>query len=465
MSRGKDLIKNTVILTIAKISTQIISFLLLPLYTSLLSTEEYGRVDIYTSLSMIIIPILTLQIEMAVFRFFITSKSDAEKREIISSSFAVVTTVFIIVTIGYLFVTTFIAPPNSKLLVLSFYLLQAMSMILLQVCRAEGDNIGYGVAVFLSSVIAVVLNVLFILVFKWRVEGILLSTILAQLISLLYLIFKTKIKLFIQPATIKMSRCKELLCYSVPLIFNQIASWAINYSDRILILFFWGEGMNGIYSVANKFSNITNSFFNVFNIAWTENIVRSMDDKDCNRYLSEVYGIIFAVYLIIITAIINIIPFAFNVFVGADFRDAYQHIPILLVAMFFSGMSATIGSIYIAYKRTKEVSITTILAGICNISVHLLMISEFNLYAASVSTLVSFLVLFICRCVFLKRFFVLKTDYKTSMLQIFILIISWYGYSAENTFVQLIGLILNVIYVIFFVKMHFSILLGILKKQ
>ena len=82
MSRGKELVKNTGILLTAKISRQIVSFLL-PLYTALLTTEEYGHVDVYMSLAMIVIPFLTLQVEMALFRFFITNKEQSKRQEIV----------------------------------------------------------------------------------------------------------------------------------------------------------------------------------------------------------------------------------------------------------------------------------------------------------------------------------------------------------------------------------------------
>lgn len=89
MSRGKDLLKNTGILIVAKISTQFVSFLLLPLYTALLSTTEYGEIDIYTSLVMIVVPFLTLQLEMGMFRFFITEKSNTNRCKIISTTFTI----------------------------------------------------------------------------------------------------------------------------------------------------------------------------------------------------------------------------------------------------------------------------------------------------------------------------------------------------------------------------------------
>ena len=71
MDREKKLAKNTVILTIGKLCTQLITFFLLPLYTAVLSTEEYGTVDLLNTLVSLLLPIVTFQIEQAVFRFLI----------------------------------------------------------------------------------------------------------------------------------------------------------------------------------------------------------------------------------------------------------------------------------------------------------------------------------------------------------------------------------------------------------
>ena len=76
MNREKQLVKNTVIITIGKICTQMISFFLLPLYTSILTTEEYGVVDLLNTLVSLFIPIVTFQIEQAVFRYLINTRND-----------------------------------------------------------------------------------------------------------------------------------------------------------------------------------------------------------------------------------------------------------------------------------------------------------------------------------------------------------------------------------------------------
>ena len=71
MNKKKELAKNTFIILAGKVSTQMITFFMLPLYTSYLLTEEYGLVDLITTYVTLIIPIITLDTEMAMFRFLI----------------------------------------------------------------------------------------------------------------------------------------------------------------------------------------------------------------------------------------------------------------------------------------------------------------------------------------------------------------------------------------------------------
>ena len=70
MSRNTTLLKNTLIILFGKVCTQLISYFLLPVYTTVLSTEEYGTVDLLITYVTLIAPIITLQMEAAVFRFF-----------------------------------------------------------------------------------------------------------------------------------------------------------------------------------------------------------------------------------------------------------------------------------------------------------------------------------------------------------------------------------------------------------
>lgn len=464
MSRTTQLLKNTGILMLAKISTQVVSFLLLPLYTALLTTEDYGRVDIYTSLAMIVIPFLTLQVEMALFRFFITDKDQASQKEIVSTSYAIIAGMTFIISVIYLIISDVLELPYRWIL-FAYYVLQALAAVLLQTCRARGDNFGYGMASFISSALAVLLNALFIAGLGWRVEGILTASIIAQLVSCVYMLCRTKIHRYLSIAFISVERGRQLLDYAIPLVFNQIASWGINYSNRLIIVANWGEGINGIFSVASKFSNITGTFFNVYNIAWTENVVRSMSDEDGTSYISRMFEFTFNVYLMLITGVINLLPFMFGFMVNEAFHDAYHHVPILLVGMLFSGMAATLGSIFIAYGKTREVSTTTMLAGVCNIALHFFLLKRCGLYAASISTLVSFVALFAYRGITIRKFFNIRFSIVRIIPQLVVLAFSWVAYSTDSAMIILIGFFMNLVCIMWLIYKNKDMIKMLMKAK
>ena len=463
MSRTKQLLKNTGILVVAKISTQVVNFLLLPLYTALLSTAQYGEIDIYTSLAMIVIPFLTLQVEMGIFRYFISCRKEDVRQQIISTGFAVVGMILLLVTIIYFLVSAWLLFRYSSLLYF-FYLSQTVSVVLLQVCRSMGDNFAYGLASFIASSLAVVLNILFIAVLHMGVEGILYAAVIAQVASSIYMLRRTMVLSFCRWDAVDKSVCNNLLCYSVPLVFNQISSWAINYSDRVIILHFWGIAQNGIYAIANKFSNVTMTFFSMYNLAWTESVVRCIQEADSDDYINRLFELTFKVYLILIIGIINFLPFVFPYMVDVEYKAAYYHIPILLTAMFFSGMAATIGSIYLAYNKTKNVSFTTTLAGICNIIIHLTLLNYCGLYAASISTLVSFCLLFLYRFIFVRSFMSLRCRPVRLLPQLAVLCIAWVAYVEVNYPLIILGLLLNIYYVYKLAVEHGRSLKGLLHR-
>lgn len=88
MSKSKDLAINTAIITIGKLSTQFISFILLPIYTKYLTTADYGVSDFLSTVIVLVVPILTLQMEQAAFRFLVDyRKKEYQKKKIDINSY------------------------------------------------------------------------------------------------------------------------------------------------------------------------------------------------------------------------------------------------------------------------------------------------------------------------------------------------------------------------------------------
>ena len=69
MNHKNQLIKNTVIIAIGKIGSQILSYILLPLFTAKMAVDEYGTYDLACTMSVFLAPVITMLMEEARFRF------------------------------------------------------------------------------------------------------------------------------------------------------------------------------------------------------------------------------------------------------------------------------------------------------------------------------------------------------------------------------------------------------------
>ena len=76
MGRYKYLLKNIGLLTLSSFTTKLLSFFLVPLYTNVLSTTEYGTYDMFNTTIGVLLPILTLNIQESVMRFSLDDKLD-----------------------------------------------------------------------------------------------------------------------------------------------------------------------------------------------------------------------------------------------------------------------------------------------------------------------------------------------------------------------------------------------------
>lgn len=408
INKKHQLLKNTFIILFGKMFTQFLSFVFLPLYTSKLSTNEYGLFDIISTYVILFSPIVTLQIEMAVFRDLLEHRNDKnEKEKIISSSFMSILQNIFIVSIFYLIFNCFYKLDfNIYIYIYTFTII--LINYLLQVARGIGDNIGFSIGSVISGTINLILNIVFLFVFNIKLEGLFLSSIIANCIATVFLIVRLKLWKYLVFKNDNRNKKKELLKYSLPLVPNGLIWWVINVSDRTMITWIIGASANGIYAVANKFSSVLIQAYNVFNLSWTESASLHIGDND--DFFSETFVDIIKLFLSICIIIICIIPFVYNILIGKNFWDSYNYIPLLLIGMLFDVFVSFLGSIYIALKLTKKLAITSLISGIINVVFNLIFIKHFGIYAATFSTIIAFLTMSIYRFYDIKKYIEIKIN-------------------------------------------------------
>lgn len=466
MKREKQLLKNTVIVAIGQISTKFISFFLLPLYTAYLSTEEYGVVDLLNTYVSLLLPLVFLQIDQSIFRYLIDVRKDEDgKKKLITTTMITVFIQFLIFLVIFVIIAQFIK--NDYKYFLATNVIAAMiSNLVLQISRGLGDNATYSQGSLVSGAGSIILNVAFIVGLDMGAYGMLLATLIANVLCTLFVIIKLKLYKYIKKDYFSKKDLKELWKYSIPLIPNQLSWWIINTSDRLIVSYILGVAINGIYSAANKFSSICITVFNIFNMTWSESASMYIKDKDSSEYFSNIINISIKLFTALCFGIIAVMPFAFKFLItGADYAPAYYQIPILMLSTIFSIVVSLIGSVYVALKKTKEIAKTSIYAAIINITINLLLIKFIGLYAASIATLIAYLAMAIYRFADIQKYIKIKIDKKFVIVSIPVIIIILCTYYLRNVYLCLFGLLIVVIFAWVYNKKSLNFILDLVKSK
>ena len=446
MNKKKELMKNTVIIFIGKVCTQLISFFLLPLYTGYLSTSDYGIVDLITTYITLLVPIITLELEMSIFRYLIDSRgSSSDSKKLLSNNFYVLSVSLIIFTILYLIVTCFVHIP-FRFIILFDIIVCTLSGNFLQIARGKGKTLDFSISCIITGLTTIISNILLIAVFKMGAKGMIISMALANMMCSLYLFLRLKMYKDIDFKLVDKKLLKGMFNYSVPLIPNGISWWIINVSDRSIISWILGAGANGLYAVSNKFPTILSSLLGIFNLSWSESSALHINSPDRDEFFSDTVNTVVKLFTSLGVGMIACMPFVFPLLINIRYTGAYNQIPILVLGAVFNVIICLYSSIYIAQKKTKEVAITSIIGAIINIVVNVLLIKKIGLYAASISTAISYFVMMLYRYFDMKKYISIKFEKKLILKTLLIFIFTIIIYYQHNLILSLICLIIVILY-------------------
>lgn len=448
MNRQKELAMNTAILTVGKFLTKFINFILLPLYTTLLSTDEYGTYDLLVTYGTLLLPLVNWQFDQGIFRFVLDCRTDQEKQKVIFSTlFTSSILQCIFYSIFFYLLSLHLYIKNAYFLLI-YVILHVFTTLFLQFLRGLGYNIKYAVASFISASSITVFNVFTLVFLKMGLQGMLISTLAGQLLTLIYLIIESKCWKFYSVKCIDKTVFRVVGNYSFPLIPNNLAWWVVNASDRTIISYFLGTSVNGIYSVANKFPNVFIQFYNILNLSWTETVSLHFQDEDRDEFLTETMTSLFKMFSGACFGIVACIPFIFPLLVNKEYVDAYNQILLLMYAMLFRVLVGLYSCVYVAQKKAKKIAYTSFLAAAINIIIDFALINKVQIYAASISTLVSFSSMFFIRYIDVNKIIHMKIEKQIVFGSLIVGGMQIFTYYSGNIKLQGIALVITIIYVI-----------------
>ena len=452
MNKKKQLAKNTIIIFMGRVCTQLISYFLLPLYTSYLATKEYGMVDLVQTYVTLLVPIITLELEMSIFRYLIDVRGkQKDTKRLISNNFFVLGVSLGVFSILYLLIYSFITIPY-RFLILFDIIVCVLSGNFLQIARGFGRTLDYSISCILTGVTTILSNIILICFMDMRADGMILSMALANFVCSLYLFIRLKLYSYIKKELIDFKLLKEMFQYSIPLIPNGVSWWIVNVSDRTIISLVLGAGANGLYAISNKFPTIISSLTGVFNLSWSESAALHINSPDRDEFFSDIYNTIMKLFTAMGVGMIACMPYVFPIFIDSKYNEAYPYIPFLVLGVVFNVAICLYSQVYLAKKLSKQVASTAILGAVINVVLNVLFIKKMGLYAAALSTAISYFVMMVYRHYDLKKYVSIQIEKGLLLKSVLIYSFAIFFYYLNIWYLNLFSLIVVCFYAFFLNK-------------
>ena len=417
MNRYKYLFKNIGLLTLSSFATKLLSFFLVPLYTNILTTTEYGTYDLFSTTVGVLLPILTLNVQDAVMRFAIDSKSNP--KAIISVALKILLIANAIVAIGVILNVALEISALVKDYSIFFFLMfftQSLSGVITYYIRGIDKIADLSVSSVFVSAFTIGCNIIFLVVFHWGLNGYFWANIIGPLVQSLYLIVRSGLIYDTDLRADFSEEKKAMLDYCKPMIANSVAWWVNNTSDRYVVIFFCGLAENGIYSVASKIPSILNIFQSIFSQAWTLSAVKDFDPEDKSGFFANTYRAYNCLMVLLCSAIIVADKILAHFLYAKDFFVAWKYVPWLTIAIVFGSLSGYIGGFFSAVKNSKIFAQSTVIGAVSNIILNLIMTPFMGALGAAIATAVCYFVVWVIRYWHSKKFIKLKIRLKRDLV-------------------------------------------------
>lgn len=419
--------KHSIVYGLGNLVSKIIAFLLVPVYTRVLTPSEYGILSLITVSLSITAIVLNMGMQTTLFRFYIFDYTDEKNRKKLVSTILIFLNVTSILLI---FILIYFSDNISSLLFsnieYSFYLkivfvatfFEINSHISLSLLRSQEKSKIFSIFTIIRLVIQISFILFFVVYLREGVvgalKGILISQIIFYVINLPVIIknidFSFSFKIL-----------KKALRFGIPLIPVAISSWIMTMIDRIFLERIYDASVVGIYTIAYNFGMILNLLFvSPVQLAWAQikwTIIKKEEEaKNIFSYIMTYYMTIGVFLLIgIVLSSENII----RIFTTPAYYSAIEIVPFITIGYLFFGYYYMVNIGISLKSRTEINAVILILSASINIFLNYVLIPRYSMMGAAISTTISYISLAILSYFINRKFY--QVNYQWSrIVKIFI---------------------------------------------
>jgi len=435
----KELTKDTAIYGISTIVGRFLNFLLVPFYTNVFTTAQFGiYTNIYAYLAFLNI-VYIYGMDAAYLKYASVEKKS--KSKIFSSAFLFVTiTSFCLTVLFYFFrkpiALAMLVPPrfthliNYVILILIF---DTLALIPFGNLRLERKSIKFSIIKILNISINLILNLYLILELKWGIEAIFFSNLAASVFSFLALlpeIFRY-LKLKIDWQSLKI-----MLKFGLPYLPASIAAIMVQVIDRPIVLMLTNNSTLGIYQANYKLGIFMMLFVSMFQYAWQPFLLNNAQEKNARELFARVLSLFLlaasAIWVVLTLFIENFARIEIwhgRTIIGKDFLGGIYIVPVILLAYIFHGMYVNFNAGVYIEEKTKYLPFITGGGALINVVSNLFLIPILGIMGAALSTLFSYMFMAFSLFFTVQKFYRIHYDYfRIGKIFLIILIIGLVDY-------------------------------------
>ncbi len=461
--------QNTFFYAIGNFTSKAINFLLLPLYTSYLTPEEFGIVSSMQVFTSILLIFLTLGLERAIYRLFFDYKTEKEKKNFLGT-IAISITIISALVCGGLFLLN--APIGKIYKSINFHpyytyaILTALFMsyelvpqISMQVREQAKQYLFLSLTIMLFRIAPVIWQVVYL---DNRAVGMLKGAMIGNAAALLVLVPKT---FKIINIYFNVSLLKQTLKYCLPFIPIIISGWVINMSDRIFLERFFSTHEVGIYSLAYKIGQLVQFLSVSILMAYNPYFYKKANSEDQIQAKKDLYkmnnlSISFLLLIGFLTAFFakDII----NLFFNKQYSTASGIVPIIVLGYFFIQLISIQTLSFYQEKKTFSIMIINIIAACVNIGLNFILISNYGYFGAAISTLLTQFIYFIIIYYYSRKYYFIPLNFKLLIpLFLFFNLLFFISYflipiTYTNLILKAIGVLLFFVFTYIIITKYFN---------
>lgn len=433
MNKYKKLASNTLIFAIGGFGSKLLMFLLTYLYTDQMSTNDYGTKELLETTANLLIPIVTFSIADAVIRFGLDRRYD--KRRVLTNA--------CLAELGGLLVLVLLSPllhfiPYMKgytILLFVYICTSSFRQLSSQFIRARGLIKLFALDGILATFSLFLFNLLFIAKLGMGIRGFLISVILSDFLSGLFLWTVAGIHRYFSLRYFSPGLLASMFRFSLPLIPTAVMWIVTGFSDRLFVRYMSGpatlvgESAAGVYSAASRIPNLLFMVSTIFFQAWNISSVTENDSADRSRFYTRVFSAYQSILFIAAGFIIALVHPLSDLLISdnmdAAYADVYQYTPLLVISVLLMAFNQFLSSIYTATRHTRNSFWTALAAMVTNLVLNALLIPKWGVFGAIVATVCSYLICYVIRIVDARRYVPFAVNHR--LFTVNMLVLLWMG--------------------------------------